>query len=124
VRGALGYTLPLMSTLKMHLAASLLALMLVLLASPPAAGAFGVKSNDPLPANGVLVSSCDAADVDDDAGPSGDGPPESGDFALCVQGPQLSLDASGRIDLARSYQGISPARHLRRGGHSPPRCPP
>lgn len=113
-----------MPTLKTHLAASLLALMLALLASPPAAGAFGVKSHDPLPANGVLVSSCDAADVDDDADPSGGGPPESGESALFVRSPQLSLDASGRIDLARSYQGISPARHLRRGGLSPPRCPP
>jgi hypothetical protein len=114
-----------MSALKTHLAASLLALMLALLASPPAAGAFGVKPHhDPLPADdGVLISSGDAAGVDDDTSPSG-GDPEPGDYALCVQVPQLSLDASGRVDLARSFQGISPARHLRRGGHSPPRCPP
>jgi hypothetical protein len=113
-----------MSALKTHLAASLLALMLAFLVSPPAAGTFGVRSHDPLPADGVLIPSCDAADVDDGASPAGGGPPESGESALFVRSPQLSLDASGRIDLARSYQGISPARHLRRGGHSPPRCPP
>lgn len=112
-----------MSLLKTHLAGGLLALMLAFLASPPATGTFGVRSHDHLPADGVLIPSCDAADVENDASPSG-GPPESGESALFVRSPRLSLDVSGRIDLVRSYQGISPARHLRRGGHSPPRCPP
>jgi hypothetical protein len=117
-----------MPVLKTHVAAGLLALILALLASPPAAAAGFAKSHDPhaaaLAGHGVLNLSCDAADVDDDESSPGGEPPESAGSALCNRGPQLALDASGRVDLARSYQGISPARHLRRGGNSPPRCPP
>jgi hypothetical protein len=109
----------------MHFAAGLLALILALLASSPGAGARIAKSHDPALADdpGVLAP-CDAADVDDDDSSPGGEPPESGNWALCAQGPQLGLDPSGRVDLARSYTGLSPARHLRRGGNSPPGCPP
>lgn len=113
-----------------HFAACLLTLILALLASPPGAGALDARSHAPRDAawrdHDSLAPSCDVADPDDDEDRSSPGgePPESGDLILCAYGPQLSLDPSGRIDLARSYRGISPARHLRRGGHSPPRCPP
>ncbi len=115
-----------MPALKLPFAAVLLTLTLALLASPPAA-ARAAKPHTPQAAAladpGVLLPASDAADVDDDSSPGGE-PPESTVWALCSQGPQLGLDPSGRIDLARSYTGISPARHLRRGGNSPPRCPP
>ena len=117
-----------MSSLRTLLAAGLLALILALLASTPGMAACGAKSRAPhgaaLAGDGVLAPSSDAADVDDDESSPGGEPPEWGDFVLCDRGPQVGLDASGRIDLARSYHGPSPARHLRRGGHSPPRCPP
>ena len=116
-----------MSALRTHFAACLLALILALLASPPAA-AQAAKSHAPQAAAladpGVLLPASDAADVEDDDSSPGGEPPESTVWALCSRGPQLGLDPSGRIDLARSYTGISPARHLRRGGNSPPRCPP
>lgn len=117
-----------MPVFRTHFAVCLLALILALLASPPAAAARVAKSHAPQAAAladpGVLLPSSDAADVDDDDSSPGGEPPESAAWALCSRGPQLSLDPSGRVDLARSYTGISPARHLRRGGNSPPRCPP
>ncbi len=116
-----------MPALRTHFAAGLLALILALLASPPAADARGAKSHAPaLDGQGVLIPSWDALDPDDDDDQSSPGgePSESGESILSTYSPQLGLDLSGRVDLARSYQGISPARHLRRGGHSPPRCPP
>ena len=116
-----------MPALRTHFATGLLALILALLASPPPAEACGAKSHAPaLDGQGVFTPSWEAADPDDDDDRSSPGsePLEPGDPVLCTRGPQLSLDPSGRVDLARSYQGISPARHLRRGGHSPPRCPP
>jgi hypothetical protein len=117
-----------MSALRTHFAAGLLALILALLASPPGAAAHGVKSRAfhaaGLADHGVLAPSGDAADVDDDDSSPGGEPPESGAWALCAQGPLLGLDPSGRVDLARSYTGPSPARYLRRGSNSPPGCPP